>query len=235
MYPPFTHHDEARSDKRRLLDAVFDCLAHPERRQLLEVFDERAPSPVTLEELAASLTARRDGSPNETGADETPDRLLTSLYHVHLPKLEQVGIVERTAEQDVYELADTPALPDAGLTGLIEVAGEQDQTSVDTLFRALASHRRRIVLDVLGRGFESIQVDTLAREVSAVERAVAASSVSEETLEGVLVSLHHCDLPALSDAGLLAYDSATQTVTNEGHPSLRVPWSHAVLEPESEA
>jgi hypothetical protein len=45
-------------------------------------------------------------------------------------------------------------------------------------------------------------------------------------------SLRHADLPHLSEAGLVEYDADERTVAYEGHPQLRVPWMHSVLQPE---
>lgn len=235
MNPPFNNPDDARGDGSRLLNAVFDCLADSDRRQLLGVLDERTPGAVTREELATSLAARRDGSPDGQAAAEARDRLLAKLHHVHLPKLARAGLVERVPEQDAVTLIDHPAFQTASIDDLIGAAAELDPSSRDSLFAALANHRRRLVLDILGRHVGAMQTRTLAREVCAAEHGVSASSVPAEFVEAVLVGLHHSHLPRLSDAGLLAYDSAAQTVTNEGHPALRVPRPHALLESESEA
>ena len=233
MVPPFEHHDTAHGEDGRLMNAFFDCLADSDRRQLLRVLEERAPDAVTLEELATSLASRRTESSDGPVADEARDRLLASLHHVHLPKLEHAGLVEPVPERDAVALTDHPAFQTVTLGELRDAAGGLDQPPLDTLFEALASHRRRIVLDALGHRIGSMQAETLAREVCAAEHGVSASSVPAEAVQAVLVSLHHRHLPRLSDAELLEYDSTARTVTNDGRPTLRVPRTHAVLGPES--
>ena len=68
--------------------AVFDALADPVRRHLLVALSEegsRDDGGVDPQSLLVDLAA----------AD---DRLRSDLYHTHLPKLEEMGFVERDGE-----------------------------------------------------------------------------------------------------------------------------------------
>jgi len=99
------------------LDAVLDAMASPWRRRILYLLRERGP--VGLDDLADGL-----GTWNEVvdhGADGLPDDVeivRVRLHHVHLPKLEDAGLVE-------YERGEPVAL--AQLSGdieeLLDVAG----------------------------------------------------------------------------------------------------------------
>jgi DNA-binding transcriptional ArsR family regulator len=100
------------------LDAVLDAMASPWRRRILYLLRERGP--VGLDDLVDWL-----GTWNEVvdhGADGLPDdveMLRVRLHHVHLPKLEDAGLVE-------YERGEPVAL--AQLSGdiedLLDVAGD---------------------------------------------------------------------------------------------------------------
>ena len=76
----------------------------------------------------------------------------------------------------------------------------------DELHRALADDRRRLVLRHLASTDDDVAtVDDLVEEVVAEEdRGVDR--------ERVAVAIHHGALPHLDDAGLVEYDSRSQTV-----------------------
>lgn len=68
----------------------FRLLAADRRRLTLDVLEGNT-SPVDLDELAAGIAAREDG----IGACESAvERVAVDLHHVHLPKMDDVGVVE---------------------------------------------------------------------------------------------------------------------------------------------
>ena len=82
-------------------DAVFDILQSEGRRTVLRRLDDGDGS-VPLAELVAAVVAR------ESDAEFTPDqheRVAIDLEHVHLPKLEDAGVIE-------YDDAGTARLRD---------------------------------------------------------------------------------------------------------------------------
>lgn len=74
------------------LDHVFEALAHPRRRYLLYAIDEATEW--SLWEIAAKVTAWEQDVPIETLNDDEVERVYVSLYHNHVPKLVEDGIVE---------------------------------------------------------------------------------------------------------------------------------------------
>jgi hypothetical protein len=73
---------------------IFPLLAHDRRRNALHYLAGRAGS-VPLGELAEQLAIWED--------DPTHDqyeRILTSLYHIHLPKLAEAGVIDYKIEQE---------------------------------------------------------------------------------------------------------------------------------------
>lgn len=103
------------SDLSALLDAcdpenetrLLEVLVHPVRIRLYSILQDREQS-VSLEELAYELTARETGSDSDT----TPEDARISLYHAHLPAMDDVGLLEfdrdsrmvRGSDQRVHSL-----------------------------------------------------------------------------------------------------------------------------------
>lgn len=73
---------DPREESLTELDDVFKALAHPRRRAVLRILEEREE--LELEELAAAITEDKQ-SLSEVKID---------LVHCHLPQLADVGIVD---------------------------------------------------------------------------------------------------------------------------------------------
>ena len=97
-------------------DDVIDCLADERRRIALDVLRGRDGG-MGRRDLAQVVAAREAGIDDPASAAET---VLTSLYHVHLPKLAEANLVELDDETVSYEghpdlpVADTLRLLDTG-------------------------------------------------------------------------------------------------------------------------
>lgn len=92
--------NRGRQDETRV-DAVFDALSDARRRRVIRALQAH-DAPVSVQALAEALAAREPGDPD-------PDRLVVSLQHVHLPKLDATGVVEYAPEQSRVRYED-PAL-----------------------------------------------------------------------------------------------------------------------------
>ncbi len=91
-----TLHGQRERNSTELSDAEFHgLLAHGRRRAALEVLSELAP-PVELEDLAAQVAAQESGGFGPT--DEQEASVAIALHHAHLPKMDQLGIIEYDAE-----------------------------------------------------------------------------------------------------------------------------------------
>lgn len=64
-----------------------EALAHPYRRTVLQAL---STTPLTIDELTSQVVRDSDAD----GEDEERTRVLTSLHHVHLPKLADADLVE---------------------------------------------------------------------------------------------------------------------------------------------
>lgn len=79
-------------------DQLFDCLAHHHRRIIIDVL-RNSNSPKPTIELAQDVVERiRETSDEEILSIEA---MQISLYHSHLPKLKEAGLVEYEEEKDL--------------------------------------------------------------------------------------------------------------------------------------
>lgn len=82
------------------LDEVFTALDHSRRRYLLYTLaNERSEE--TLSELATNIVAWEQDKPAGEVTDEERRRVHVSLYHSHIPKLADLGIVEYREGEDI--------------------------------------------------------------------------------------------------------------------------------------
>lgn len=92
------------SRSRRELNAVFETLAHRRRRLVLSCLQEhRRSSLADLAEVVAEAEA--NARVDELSAESVRDVYL-SLYHRHLPTLEDASLVEYDQDRDVVAAAD---------------------------------------------------------------------------------------------------------------------------------
>jgi len=109
--------------------------------------------------------------------------------------------------------------------------GEAEHSSLDLVFDCLAnSDRRRIVELVYDRSPEPVPCDELATAVAGQAAGKPQSDVTAAERQQAAVTHHHIHLPKLTAAGLVEYDPEDGTVAYRGHPQLRAPWMHSVLQ-----
>lgn len=88
-------------------DALLDLLAHRHRRAVLSILRER-DAPMHLCELARELAAREGEDTRDRERRELQDRLYLSLYHRHVPKLVEAGVVRFDRKRRTVGLAADP-------------------------------------------------------------------------------------------------------------------------------
>lgn len=80
-------------------------LAADRRRQAVDLLSGKT-TPVDLEELASGIAARENGIDAE---GEAVDRVATALHHIHLPKLDEVGILSYDPEAHRIDPSGVPS------------------------------------------------------------------------------------------------------------------------------
>lgn len=89
-------------------------LSQPYRRHICEYLSSNDDLVVTLEELTRAV-ADAEPAANGTTVAEVDDRhIATTLHHVHLPKLDHVGVLE-------YDPDRRTATADSGLPAVLEL------------------------------------------------------------------------------------------------------------------
>lgn len=114
------------------LDFVYEALAHPRRRYL--IYSLLSSSRWTLTELATKLVAWERDIPEEDVTELARDEMYVSLFHSHVPKLVDLGIIRfEDSETEEIIVADENV---AQVLAVLEGAG----ASLDD---AQESHARR--------------------------------------------------------------------------------------------
>lgn len=87
------------------LSLACELLAHPHRRHALSVLRERG-SQMTLDEVARAVTLRVDGVTLGDDFRERFDQVRVGLYHNHLPKLCDAGVIAYDRDRRTVALAE---------------------------------------------------------------------------------------------------------------------------------
>ena len=107
-------------------DQFYRALASARRRRLLSFVIEHADS--TVDELATVLAGWETTETGTMATDEDHDQLRLELMHVHLPLLEDLGLVEYDADTGVVRVDDVDAAVEDLITRSIE-AEQMSQSS----------------------------------------------------------------------------------------------------------
>ncbi|QFU83769.1 DUF7344 domain-containing protein [Natronorubrum aibiense] len=97
--------DDAETD----LDALFEALSDTRRRTLLSVLADQH-EPYSTDALARAVAASETGTTPRDVAQERLERVHSMLKHVHLPVLNDAGIIGYDAESGLVSYDDHPAL-----------------------------------------------------------------------------------------------------------------------------
>ncbi|MFC4552094.1 MULTISPECIES: DUF7344 domain-containing protein [Halorussus] len=84
---------------------------------------------------------------------------------------------------------------------------ESESETLDSVFRALADHRRRCICHYLARRSEPIPVDELAELVAASMSEKTRAVLTSAEIEQTRAELHQMHLPKLQEAGVVEYDA----------------------------
>jgi hypothetical protein len=101
---PDSTNDEAALQEVLQLDHVYDALGHPRRRYLCYTLLENTVW--SLSELAAKIAAWENDIPEDAVTEEDRERVYVSLYHTHIPRLVEAGVVAFDAEEEALRAAE---------------------------------------------------------------------------------------------------------------------------------
>jgi hypothetical protein len=195
---------------------LLSALAAGRRRTVVSLLLDRT-SAVDVRELATNLAAAETDQPLVAVPREAVRERRAELVHAHLPALADAGLVEYDGADGTVATTDHPALADPRLREILAT----DEEGFDAVLDGVADQRRRIVLGILEEHDAAMDRRRLAREVADVESRLDSTP---DSVDAVLVSLHHVHLPKLAAVGLIEYDAEAGRVAYEGHPSLAEGW-----------
>ncbi|RQH00066.1 DUF7344 domain-containing protein [Natrarchaeobius oligotrophus] len=95
------------------LDLVFNLLANERRRYALYFLYEQQDGVATVEEVTDNVAAfenRSTGPEPQSDLEEQKRQIQTELRHVHLPKLEDAGILEHDQRSETVRYWTQPTL-----------------------------------------------------------------------------------------------------------------------------
>lgn len=171
-----------------------------------------------LRELGANLAAAEQEQTRLDITSEEVDAIQADLVHAHLPKLEDVGLVDWDQSANTVTTTDHPALSDPKFQQMVDTNAPGWEAVLDNL----ASKRRRVILATLKDADTALTRDELVQRV--VAREYDDTADQQETIDEVLADLHHIHLPKLEQADLIFYDTDTETAMYIGHPALDDEW-----------
>lgn len=87
------------------LDVLFGMLANHRRRCALHCL-ERFEGALALADLAEEVAVRENETPISEISPEEVKRIYMSLYHTHIPKMEEANVVHYSQETDIVALSE---------------------------------------------------------------------------------------------------------------------------------
>ena len=170
---------------------VLNCLAAGRRRSILALLDRAAP--MTVDELTRALDAVDGGAEGTDDSTDDRERIRVGLRHLHLPRLDEAGLVEWDPSGRTVDVADHPAIDEPGFEQFLNTT---DTESDDTI-ACLVDEHQRTILEILESNGGELAVEQLARE--------ASRRGPSEPDEEIQTMLHHVSLPRLDESGLVDY------------------------------
>jgi hypothetical protein len=108
--------DSERSDAVLSVDHVYQALGHPRRRYLCYTLLEGTAW--SLDELAQKVAAWENDVPESAVTERQQERAYVSLYHAHVPKLVEEGVVTFDEETETITVGPNADQALAALEGV---------------------------------------------------------------------------------------------------------------------
>ncbi len=195
---------------------LYEILAHPQRSTVCSILLEHTGT-LSTTELVSRVLAQETTSTDDTTSTDARREVHLSLYHRHLPKLADCGVLTWDRESETVALAEEPSVDRDRLEAFLTPAAIHRSGE---LFELLAHPRRRAILAAFGDRSDVVSVEALAKRVVAIEEGQATDAVSSTAATRAHVELRHVHLPAMADVGLVEYDHANDRVRPRDHPAL---------------
>lgn len=116
-------------------DEAYELLSSARRRFVISYLRSQ-DEPVVLNQLSQRLAAWENDVPVEELSDQQIKRIYVSLYQTHLPKLEEVGLIDYDRERSTLELRDEAERLDEYLP---EEDGDSEERRWQLVYASLAA------------------------------------------------------------------------------------------------
>lgn len=179
---------------------LYHC-ARAERRAVLQSLADEGQ--LSLDDLVTAVTTRLADGSSPHAEEPSTEHVAARLYHAHLHPLAEAGLVEW---RDDSSVALSESLDAAVVDDLIQ-AGGGDWEALEAI---LGTERRQRVVVALASADGTVSRDRLAETLAAMARP--ATDGPGAVVDSITLSLHHVDLPALTDAGVVSYDAEESSV-----------------------
>jgi len=100
------------------LTELLELLSHPRRRFVLGLLEE-TDGDVSMDSLAERLAVWEGDDSSADAGPPAVDDVKLSLYHTHLPKLENAGLVTYDSQRVRYDVGE-PAMTALSIDGLLQ-------------------------------------------------------------------------------------------------------------------
>lgn len=201
---------------------TFNCIAVRHRREILRALSTWRP-PLTEQRLSAYLAA---ADKNTTAVEtSTISEMRLELTHVHLAKLESVGLIMWKQAEGTVELADHPAVSDPRFNQLLDLR----MNSLDEVLSVLSHDYRRIILTLLEGERKPLSISQLVNQFR--RRASDTPEIDIPRREALTALLYHTHLPKLDNIGFIDYTPERAEIFYVGHPTLEDVFS-IIYEPD---
>lgn len=172
-------------------------------RRILSILLDRS-QPMSRRELSAQIAAQEADVPPPAISETESKSVRIALEHRHLPKLQRLGLVDRTPD-GLTATAPRPA-PAEALS--LPPVHEPEHPHWEPVSALLARPYRIAVATLLVDRQQPLPLAQLAEQLPE-----KAQEFCEDSLPPRLCTqLYHVDLPKLADTGLVEFDTEEQTV-----------------------
>lgn len=100
-----TQIDTQEAAREDALDTYFTVLSNQRRRYILNSLGEYE-TPMALADLADEVAVREYDSPVTDISAEEVKEISISLYHVHIPRMEDAGLIDYNQDDDLVTLLE---------------------------------------------------------------------------------------------------------------------------------
>lgn len=167
------------------------------------------------------------GTRNSDSSPSGIDRA-RKLFRIHQPQVDESSVSDDSSTEP--PLANIPRTPEETVLRLLRTnskriplseyrqeSTEGEDLSVDDVFFALQSERRRLVLLYLSESPESVRMRDVVEQVAAWQHDTTLEALHTDERQRVYISLYQSHLPKLDEIGVINYNQSRGIIKKTEH------------------